>query len=137
MEVRIGQGGQTNYDISTIGNADNTRNNNVSADSSQSIVNNPDKDIVVDIKGIDIPENKTHDIKEEDIKKAVNKINKFIEDEKTHVVYEQHDKFKNSFIVKIVDDNTGQVIQEIPPKKLLDMVAKMCEMVGVIFDKKA
>lgn len=75
-------------------------------------------------------------IQENDIKKAVDKLNKFLEDDRTHIEFEVHDKFKNDYIIKIVDDSTGKVIQELPPKKLLDMVAKMCEAVGVIFDKK-
>jgi len=31
-------------------------------------------------------------------------------------------------IVKLEDTNTGEVIREIPPEKLLDLVAKMQEM---------
>ncbi|MCM8710958.1 flagellar protein FlaG [Clostridium sp. SYSU_GA19001] len=76
------------------------------------------------------------DIKEKDLKNAVDKLNKFLEDNKTHAEYEVHDKL-NDVMIKIVDDNTGKVIQEIPPKKILDMVAQMMEMVGVLFDKKA
>lgn len=73
---------------------------------------------------------------DKDVKKAIEKINKFLEDDSTHAVYEVHDKFKD-IMIKIVDDKTGQVIQELPPKKILDMVAKMCELVGILFDKKA
>lgn len=76
-------------------------------------------------------------IKEKDVKKAVDKLNKFLEGEKTHVEFERHDKFKSEFIVKIVDNETKEVIREVPPKKILDMVAKMCELAGVMFDKKA
>ncbi len=75
-------------------------------------------------------------INEKDLKKAVDKLNKFLEDNKTHAEYKFHDKFSNDLMIKIVDDK-GKVVQEIPPKKILDMVAKMCEMVGVLFDKKA
>lgn len=76
------------------------------------------------------------EIKEKDLKNAIDKLNKFLEDNKTHAEYEVHDKL-NDVMIKIIDDNTGKVIQEIPPKKILDMVAKMLEMVGVLFDKKA
>jgi Uncharacterized flagellar protein FlaG len=77
------------------------------------------------------------DYSEKDVKKAVDKLNKFLEDENTHAVYSTHDKFTNDIMVKIVDDKTNQVILEIPPKKILDMIAKMCETVGVVFDRKA
>lgn len=81
-------------------------------------------------------EQRTKEIKEVDVKKAVDKLNKFLEDDKTHAVYEVHSKFKD-LMIKIVDDKTGDVVLEIPPKKILDMIAKMCEMVGVMVDKKA
>lgn len=73
----------------------------------------------------------------EELKKSVDKLNKFMESDGTKVVYEMHDKFKNDVMIKIVNSKTGEVLSEVPPKKILDMVAKMCEMVGVLFDKKA
>jgi flagellar protein FlaG len=80
---------------------------------------------------------KTREIKEVDVQKAVDKLNKFLEDDKTHAEYEIHPTFKNDVMIKIVDDKTGNVVLEVPPKKILDMIAKMCEMVGVMVDKKA
>ena len=50
--------------------------------------------------------------------------------------YEKHDVL-NEMIVRVIDNNTNEVIKEIPSKKILDMVAKMCEMAGVLVDKKA
>ena len=79
---------------------------------------------------------KRNEIKEKDIHKAIDKLNKFLEDKRTHAEYSVHDKLKD-IMIKIVDDKTGDVIQELPPKKVLDMVAKMCEMVGIIVDDKA
>ena len=39
-------------------------------------------------------------------------------------------------MVKIMNSDTGEVISEIPSEKLLDMVARMEEMVGTIIDKR-
>ena len=39
-------------------------------------------------------------------------------------------------MIKIVDKDT-KVLVEVPPKKILDMIAKLCEISGVVFDKKA
>ncbi|HEY8889411.1 MAG TPA: flagellar protein FlaG [Clostridium sp.] len=72
---------------------------------------------------------------ENEIKDAVKKLNKFLEDG-THLQYEKHDFF-NQMIIKVVDNDTNQVIKEIPSRKILDVVAKMCEMAGVLVDKKA
>ncbi|GFP77119.1 flagellar protein FlaG [Clostridium fungisolvens] len=85
-----------------------------------------------DKKSLDI-KNKNN---EREIKKAVEKLNRFLEGDNTHAVYEVHDKFKSDIIIKIVDDRTKEVLMEVPPKKILDIVAKMCELVGVMFDKK-
>jgi len=71
-----------------------------------------------------------------EIKNAIGKINKILEGDSTHLQYEKHDVF-NEMIIKVIDDNTNQVISEIPSKKILDMVAKMCEMAGILVDKKA
>ncbi|MGH4141107.1 flagellar protein FlaG [Clostridium sp.] len=73
---------------------------------------------------------------EKQIKSAVSKINKLLEGEGTHLQYEKHDVL-NQMIVRVIDNNTNEVINEIPNKKILDMVVKMCEMAGVLVDKKA
>jgi flagellar protein FlaG len=79
----------------------------------------------------------TKEISKKELRNAVDKLNTFLEDNKTHAEYEYHDKLRNDLMIKIIDDKTGEVIQEVPPKKILDMVAKMLEIVGVLIDKKA
>ncbi|SHE35955.1 FlaG protein [Caloramator proteoclasticus DSM 10124] len=69
-----------------------------------------------------------------DVEKAVDRANKVF-NESTHLKFEIHDKTKD-IMIKIVNDETGEVIKEIPPKKILDMVAKMCEIAGIIVDEK-
>lgn len=73
---------------------------------------------------------------EKQVENAVNKINKFLEGNGTHLQYEKHDVF-NEMIIKVIDNKTNTVLNEIPSKKILDMVAKMCEMAGILVDKKA
>lgn len=80
---------------------------------------------------------KTKQEYEKSVQKAVDKVNKLLEDEGTYAKLSPHDKFKNEIIVTILDKKTNEVIMEVPSKKILDMVAKMCEMAGVVFDKKA
>ncbi|ABK61100.1 flagellar protein FlaG [Clostridium novyi] len=79
----------------------------------------------------------SHDyIKEKDVQNAISKLNKFLQGENTHLEYERHEVFKSQFVVKIIDNQTKKVIKEIPPKKILDMVAEICRLAGVIVDKK-
>lgn len=80
---------------------------------------------------------KDNELRKEDLDKAINKLNKFWDDENIKVEYSTHEKFKQSIIIKITNKETHEVLMEVPPKKILDMVAKMCEMAGVLIDKKA
>ncbi|MEW8956202.1 flagellar protein FlaG [Clostridium sp.] len=90
-----------------------------------------------DIKGNEGKATTKEDISQKELNKSIDKLNRFLKDENLRVVYENHEKFKNSIMVKIINEDTKEVIMEIPPKKIVDMVAKMCEMVGILIDKKA
>ena len=58
-----------------------------------------------------------------------------MEDESAHAEYSVH-KELNTIMIKIIDDKTKDVILEVPPKKILDMIASMCKQFGLI-DKRA
>ncbi|MTI46790.1 flagellar protein FlaG [Sporosalibacterium faouarense] len=72
---------------------------------------------------------------EEKIIKAIESANKKFEVYDRKLKFSVHEK-TNSIIVKIVDSNTDEVIREIPPEKILDMVANLLEMAGIIVDEK-
>lgn len=69
------------------------------------------------------------------VKQGVDKLNKFLQDEDAQAVIERHEVFGDTMI-KIVNTKTKEVLLEIPPEKLLDMIAKMCEIAGLKLDKK-
>jgi flagellar protein FlaG len=46
-----------------------------------------------------------------------------------------HEKTKD-VIVKVVDTKTNETVREIPPKKIVDLVVRLCEMAGILFDEK-
>lgn len=106
------------------------RQNSIDYNLNQKLTNGENTKKLNDNKNMEV------NFSEEDVNKSVEKLNKFLEDENVHAVYERHEKL-NQIMIKIVDDNTKEVIAEYPPKKILDMVAKMCEMVGILIDKKA
>lgn len=87
--------------------------------------------------GVDTNQNKNEKEKftKEKLDKAVEKLNKFLEDEMTHAEYEKHEDL-GTLMIKIVDDETKEVVAELPPEKVLDMIAGLCRQVG-LFDKKA
>jgi flagellar protein FlaG len=71
----------------------------------------------------------------EEISKELGHLNKWLEFKSSHLHFVLHDKL-NEYYVQIVDDKTNEVIQEIPSKKIMDMVANFYEKLGLIVDKK-
>jgi len=43
----------------------------------------------------------------------------------------------NRLYVQIKDNATGEVVREIPPRKLIEQQAAMSEMIGIILDRNA
>jgi len=39
-------------------------------------------------------------------------------------------------MITVREESTGKVIREIPPKEVLNLAAKLDEMIGILFDKK-
>ncbi|MFA7533788.1 MAG: flagellar protein FlaG [Tissierellaceae bacterium] len=69
---------------------------------------------------------------------AINLIEKANKD---FVVYDRRFEFSihdatRQIMVKIIDVNTDEVIRELPPEKILDMVAALWEVAGIIVDRK-
>ena len=46
-----------------------------------------------------------------------------------------HEK-TNRITIKMVDKKTKEVIKELPPERMLDMIAKVWEMAGLVVDEK-
>lgn len=40
-------------------------------------------------------------------------------------------------VIRVVEEGSGKVIREIPEESFLDMVAKLDQMIGILFDKRA
>lgn len=80
--------------------------------------------------------NDNGNVRREDVKKSVDKLNKLLEGKSTYVEYEVYGKSK-SITIKIMDSNTKKVVKEIPPRKIIDMVDKLCELAGIFMDEKA
>jgi len=132
MEVRnSSQGGQIAIDQSSF----QANTPNFALGSSVQVQHVSDDSIDVSIKKYD-QDNVGQKVSEKQVQKAVNKLNMLFEDKQTHAEYQVYGKF-HDITISIVDNNTKQVIQEIPPKKIIDMIDKLCELAGVLVDEKA
>jgi flagellar protein FlaG len=45
-------------------------------------------------------------------------------------------KASGKIMITVIDESTGNVVREIPQSEILELAAKMDEMVGMIFDQK-
>lgn len=73
---------------------------------------------------------------EEKVREAVDKINK------AAVIFDRSLRFQvheatHRTMVSVIDTLSDKVIRQIPTEEVLDLVAKMNDYIGLIFDKKA
>ncbi len=68
------------------------------------------------------------------LKKDIDAFNKVLESRQTHLKFHLHEKL-NEYFIQVVN-NQNEVVKEIPPKKLMDMAAKVQEMIGIMVDEK-
>lgn len=67
---------------------------------------------------------------------AIEKSNKDFRMTDSSLQFSIHEKTKE-IMVKVIDNETKEVLKELPPEKILDMVAAMLERTGLFVDKKA
>ncbi|MFL2100362.1 flagellar protein FlaG [Desemzia sp. FAM 23989] len=71
----------------------------------------------------------------EQLEKAVNKANEHILGVNTQFQYRIHEG-TDRIMVKLIDTKSQDVIREIPPEKMLDLVAEIWKRVGLVIDNR-
>ncbi|WP_069998864.1 flagellar protein FlaG [Cellulosilyticum sp. I15G10I2] len=74
-------------------------------------------------------------VQEKTVIETIEKANKSFEGRDKELAFSVHEKTKQ-IMVKIIDKATKEVLKELPPEKILDMVASMCEAAGIFVDEK-
>lgn len=74
-------------------------------------------------------------VSKEELIHAVNTANESLKSDNKELKYSIH-KQTNTIMVKLVDSKAKETIKEMPPEKILDMVAKMWEMAGLFVDER-
>lgn len=80
-------------------------------------------------------ENSKQDFDVKNFVEMIENINNSILKPPTELKLSIHEKTKR-INVKIINAETKEVIKEIPPEKMLDMVAKMWELAGLFVDER-
>lgn len=71
-----------------------------------------------------------------DVNRAAEKLNRLADIFATTLRFSVHEGTKD-IIVRVVDTSTGEILREIPPEKILDAVAEMERLIGLLFDERA
>lgn len=71
----------------------------------------------------------------EEAQQIVNGLNEFLKPKYTTLKFKLHEE-SDRYYVEVIDRDTKEVIREIPEKDLLDMYAKMTELLGLFIDEK-
>lgn len=79
--------------------------------------------------------NADKEVSVEQLQKAVEKANKSFQPFDRRFERAYHEKTK-TVMVKVINAANDEVIREIPPEKILDMVAYMWEIAGILVDEK-
>lgn len=75
-------------------------------------------------------------VSEKELVSAIDKANKSVQGKEHEFNYKIHQS-TGDVIVQILDKNTHEVIREVPPEKLIDLIEKLQELsVGALIDEK-
>lgn len=77
----------------------------------------------------------TESISEKMLTGIVKEANKALVAAQRELEFSVHEKTKD-IIVRVIDTETKEVIREIPPEKILDLVASILEMAGLLVDER-
>ena len=101
-----------------------------------SMEKNVHRRIVSDIKSSEInADTNRHRFKREDLDNAVQDANEIILSKNDRFKFEVHER-TGRMMVKLIDNETDEIIKEIPPEKILDLVASIWDLVGILVDER-
>ncbi|MCG8401531.1 MAG: flagellar protein FlaG [Firmicutes bacterium] len=76
----------------------------------------------------------TSEISLDEVNQAVDQLNKTMKTYYTELHFEIHEK-SGEIMVKMINRDDGTLIREIPPEKILNMVAYFKKVLGIIVDE--
>lgn len=81
-------------------------------------------------------EPQTFPITKEELEPVLEDTNRIIFGSDNHFQFRVHER-TNRIMVKLIDNETNEIIKEFPPEKILDMMANLWELVGILVDERA
>jgi flagellar protein FlaG len=71
---------------------------------------------------------------DDEVRESVKDVNEIVDKVKEGLSFQIHEDTEQ-MMVKVVDLNTDEVIKELPPEEMLDLQARIHEMVGILIDE--
>ena len=71
----------------------------------------------------------------DDLQKAIEQANSVIFNNDNHFEFKIH-AGTGRMMVKLVNNETKEIIKEIPPEKILDLVASIWDLIGILVDER-
>lgn len=106
-----------------------TRENNANSHTTNAYIEGRAISQMSDLERRELP------ISEKVLVDAIEKANRIITGANRKFEISIHEKTRE-VMVKVINSDTNEVVREIPPEKLLDLVAKLWEMAGIIVDER-
>ncbi|WP_407371271.1 flagellar protein FlaG [Carnobacterium sp.] len=75
------------------------------------------------------------EISKEELELSIEKANQFLLGLNTQFDFKVHEGTGRT-VVRLVDKQTEEVVKEIPPEKMLDVIAGIWDMAGIVIDRK-
>lgn len=75
------------------------------------------------------------EFQQEELEKAVKQTNQMIFTDSSRFEFKLHER-TGRMMVKLIDRETDEIIKEIPPEKILDLVASIWDLVGILVDER-
>ena len=72
---------------------------------------------------------------EDEVRESVKDVNEIVDKVKESLSFQIHEDTEE-LMVQVIDVNTEEVIKELPPEEMLDLKARIHEMVGILIDEK-
>ena len=70
----------------------------------------------------------------EEVEQVLEGINTFLKSDGNHIQFSMHQEAQR-LMVQVIDNETQEVVRTFPPKELLDLAARIGEMVGTLIDQ--
>lgn len=114
----------------------NTQSTTIPADafSGQKLVRSQETPLKVVDRKQEIPSAR-EEIPREEVEKTVEKLNRLMGIIDKRLEF-RVDERSERVVVKIIDQQSGDVLDEIPSQRALDILNSFSEMIGVLFDKQ-